>query len=144
VYAPCMYRVGGGGEPESGSYRAIVEEVPVRDVPVPTCLELADEAQVTVVVPERNAAEVAPVVAAFEDRGWRSRADPPALADWFAPVGLETGFAVLPVSVGGSAPALGSFGAVLNVEDRDVRAEQDALSSIVHVAQLDPRAIRAR
>src|SRR5205823_14633511 len=116
---------------------AVDAEAPLLSVAIPAGLHLTDEHELALGFEQRNGGEVSGV--ASRAGGFGSGVRAPESGGQIGSVALEAVFIVLPVAVGAAGVAI-----VLHVEDRQVRLVQQALSAIVHKAQIQAAPGNAR
>ena len=124
-------------EAEARADGAVRVQTPLADVAIPSRLHLADQHDLLPLHVNGDAEVVARVVSGLENcRGGRTT-EAEAGSDIGA-IGLNHPLLVLPIAIGTAGVAV-----VFNVEDRNMRAVQDALAAIVDVFQFDARPVRA-
>src|SRR5215204_2752095 len=127
-------RVACARKTEPGPDRAVVEQSPFRDIAIPPRLDLAHQPQLTVLVPQGDALEIACVRAGLEDRGWRLCAQPPTRSNGVSADSEEWSFLILPIPVCHAV-------VVQHIENRHVGPPQDESAAVSDVPQLYPGAL---
>src|SRR5262245_31227700 len=123
----------GRGGPEARTDRPVDVEAPLADVAIPARLQLAHEDDLPALDKDGDAPEVAAVGPALDD-GLRRRGTEPDSGNDVHAVGLETGFRVLPVAVGGTAAGPDPVLEVFDVQDGHVRLVEHLLAAVAHAA----------
>jgi len=126
-----------GGEAEPRTNGAVGMQAPHADVAIPAGLHLAEEHDLLPLHVDRDAQLVASIGTRVENGCRRRVAEAEARRDVDAGC-LDHSFHVLPVAIRTARIAV-----VLHVQDRNVRAIEQASASIVDKSQLGARAVGA-